>query len=224
VGRAITAWCLGLFSLGAAAESPSTYELYYGASQDQQCASTRGAELETKWVAELRKILPAAQHLWSTEAPKLFEAAASLTGKHTETYAVPVRLTLCDTPSQSFSGPVVNMRFALHSFTPDPVPLRYKIDTAFHESMHPFVAGLVPSNSRLIQAHSGEQPCVLSHLHLLSLQKAVLLSLGESAELNQVIAVDSELPSGCYKRAWALVNETDSTYKAYITELRGGAD
>ena len=223
MARTIAALSLGLVSVGVLGGPSGAFELYYGAPQDQQCALSRGVRVEAEWVAELHEIMPAAQELWSSQAPKMFGAVANLTGKHTEPYAVPVRLTLCDAPSQSFSGPVVNMRFALRSFTSSPVPLRYKIDIAFHESMHPFVEGLVSDKSPLIQAHHSEEACVLNHLHLLALQKAVLLSLGELAELHQVISFDSELPSGCYKRAWALVNETNSMYKAYVAELRGGA-
>ncbi len=203
MGRTLVAMCVGLVAFGAATNQSPAVELYYGAPEDQQCALSRGFKIETAWVAELHEVLPAAQELWKSNAPQMFDTASKLTGKHTDTYAVPIRLTLCDTPSQSFSGPVVNMRFALHSFTANPVPLRYKIDTAFHESMHPFIASLALMNSKLIHAHNGEPTCVLNHLHLLALQKAVLLSLGESAELRQVVAVDSELPSGCYKRAWA---------------------
>jgi len=60
---------------------------------------------------------------------------------------------------------------------------------------------------------------VRNHLHLLALQKAVLVRLGEKDALAQVISTDSRLPSGCYRRAWALVNETDSHYLQYISEL-----
>ena len=42
-------------------------------------------------------------------------------------------------------------------------------------------------------------------------------------ELAQVIAIDSQLPSGCYKGAWELVNETEGTYKQYVSELTRGA-
>jgi hypothetical protein len=136
-----------------------------------------------------------------------------------EAFIVPVRLTLCDTPSQSFNGPSVNMRFALRSFTAKPVPLRYKVDTAFHESLHAFITKYTPSDSALLAARKSESPCVLNHLHLLALQKAVLLSLGDAAALEQVIAIDSTLPSGCNKRAWAIVNEADGAYKAYVAEL-----
>lgn len=112
------------------------------------------------------------------------------------------------------------MRFALRSFTAQAVPLRYKADTAFHESLHAFMLEFVPRSSKLLARHKTESTCVLNHLHLLALQKAVLLTLGEPSVLEQVVALDSSLPSGCYKRAWALVNETNGTYQEYVAELR----
>jgi hypothetical protein len=60
---------------------------------------------------------------------------------------------------------------------------------------------------------------VRSHLHLLALQKAVLLELGQRDELRTVVATDSQLPSGCYRRAWALVNASDTEYSRYVAEL-----
>jgi hypothetical protein len=149
----------------------------------------------------------------------MFAAVTSLTHRPIDRYVEPVRLTLCDRPSQSLSGPSVNMRFALHSFTPRPVPLRYKVDTAFHETLHRFVAEHTPRDSRLLASHRSEPACVRTHLHLLALQKAVLLAVGEATSLKQVVLIDSQLPSGCYERAWSLVNDTDTTYEHYVAEL-----
>ena len=111
------------------------------------------------------------------------------------------------------------MRYALHSFTASPVPLRYKMDTVFHEMLHEFVGRNAPQTSAMLEAHSSESLCVRNHLHLLALQKAVLVTTGDATALEQVIAIDSSLPSGCYKRAWALVNDTASTYQSFVAEL-----
>jgi hypothetical protein len=199
----------------------ATFAVIYDESRDQVCSAARGYPIKKEWVRELKAILPPFQELWKNKAPALFDAATSLTRRQTEPFVEPVTLTLCDTPSQSFSGPSVNMRFALQSFTAQPVPLRYKVDTAFHESLHAFTSRYVPRESTLLAQHRSESACVLNHLHLLALQKAVLLAVGDGAALEQVVAIDSMLPSGCYKRAWSLVNETSEAYKAYVTELAG---
>lgn len=111
------------------------------------------------------------------------------------------------------------MRYALKSFTPDPVPMRYKANTLFHELLHKFLAAQPVLHSRLIEQHSTESPRVLDHLHLLSLQKAVMLDLKEPDQLKEVIAIDSLLPGGYYKRAWEIVNATDTTYLEYVAEV-----
>ena len=199
----------------------ASFTVIYDESRDQACSTARGYPIKDDWVRELKAVLPELQELWKNKAPALFDAAAALTRRQTEPLVEPVTLTLCDTPSQSFSGPSVNMRFALRSFTPQPVALRYKVDTAFHESLHAFTSRYVPRESKLLAQHRSESACVLNHLHLLALQKAVLLAVGDAAALEQVVAIDSLLPSGCYKRAWSLVNETSDAYKAYVTEFAG---
>jgi len=54
---------------------------------------------------------------------------------------------------------------------------------------------------------------------LLALQKAVLLKLNEPEPLKSVIAIDSQLPGGYYKRAWEIVNATDDEYCDNIAEI-----
>jgi hypothetical protein len=45
------------------------------------------------------------------------------------------------------------MRYALRSFTPEPVSLRYKVDTLFHELLHIFLS------RHPIEASSGPMGC-----------------------------------------------------------------
>jgi hypothetical protein len=216
---ALACWLCLLAPAGAA--GPATLEVLYAEADDRACARSRGYDIKDEWVRELNQVLPEFRNLWNARGVAMFAAAASLTHRPIDRQIETVRLTLCDTPSQSFSGPIVNMRFALRSFTASPVPLRYKVDIAFHESLHRFVAEFAPRDSRLLASHRSESACVLNHLHLLALQKAVLLAVGDAAPLEQLVSIDSQLPSGCYKRAWTLVNETDSTYKRYVDELVG---
>ena len=194
-------------------------EVTYAEAPDRACAATRGYEIKDEWIGELNRVLPVFRALWIARGREMFAAVESLTQRPVDAFLAPVRLTLCDTPSQSFDGPSVNMRYALRSFTPTPVPLRYKVDVAFHETLHAFVAKYVPRNSRLLAPRSSETTCVLNHLHLLALQKAVLLSMDAREELEQLIAIDSALPSDCYRRAWSLVNETEDSYKQFVAEL-----
>ncbi|MEQ1518079.1 MAG: hypothetical protein ABL931_16490 [Usitatibacteraceae bacterium] len=180
--------------------------------------ATDGLFVKSEWSKELNDRLPEVARLWEAIGPALVEAVTIVTKKP---FSSPkkVHLTLSDRPSNSFFGVTVNMRYALRSFTATPVPMRYKIDTVFHEALHEFVSRNTPRGSQLLAQHSSEPICVRNHLHLLALQKAALLQTKDTAALEQVVVFDSQLPSGCYKRAWSLVNATPSTYRQYVEEL-----
>jgi hypothetical protein len=211
--------CLALcVPTGTSAQS-NPIELVYSEHLDEQCSA---AAIKAEWVAELHSRLPEFRSVWEAVGPSMLSAVTVLTGRSIEPRPRRVLLTLCDSPSQAVFGLSVNMRFALRSFTAQPVPLRYKADTVFHEILHDFVSRQTPSDSALLSLHKSESRCVRNHLHLLALQKAVLLSLGESEAFAQVVSIDGQLPSGCYKRAWALVNESENMYKQYVAELASG--
>ena len=89
----------------------------------------------------------------------------------------------------------------------------------FHELLHIFLSRHPIENSALLKEHAAEHERVRDHLHLLALQKAVLLKLNEPDALKEVMAVDSALPGGYYKRAWELINATDKEYLKYVAEL-----
>lgn len=116
-------------------------------------------------------------------------------------------------------GISIYMRYALKSFTSPPVSMRYKVDTLFHELLHVLLANHPIEKSALLTKHVSESECTRNHLHLLALQKAVLLRLQEPEALQEVVTVNGQLPGGCYKRAWALVNVTDREYLQYVAEL-----
>jgi len=191
----------------------------YDPSEDASCSN---GSIKEEWKAELLSREPEFIRLWEAEGPRLVAATESISGKDFPSQEIPVRLTLCSLPSESFpeTGRVtINMRYALKSFTLEPVSMRYKVNTLFHELLHIFLQRHPIANSALLKEHASEDERVRDHLHLLALQKAVLLKLNQADALKEVVAVDSMLPGGYYKRAWELVNATDTEYSKYITEL-----
>jgi hypothetical protein len=191
----------------------------YDASEDVTCSD---GSIKEEWKAELLSREPEFISLWEAEGPRLVATTESISGKDFPSQEITVRLTLCNLPSESLpeAGRVtINMRYALRSFTPEPVSMRYKVNTLFHELLHIFLQRHPIANSALLKEHVSEDERVRDHLHLLALQKAVLLKLNQADALKEVIAVDSMLPGGYYKRAWELVNATDTEYVKYVTEL-----
>jgi len=194
----------------------------YNPSEDLTCSAPPGNPVKEEWVAELLSRQSELVRLWETEGPRLLAAAETISGKSFPTREITARLTLCNAPSESFprtNRVTINMRYALRSFTPEPVSLRYKVNTLFHELLHNFLYRHPVESSDLLKEHAAEDERVRDHLHLLALQKAVLLKLNERDALREVIAVDSTLPGGYYKRAWELVNATDNEYLKYVAEL-----
>jgi hypothetical protein len=211
--------------LGATCSSQASLphvEVIYDASEDVTCSKLPGGSIKEEWKAELLSREPEFVRLWETEGPRLVAAAEAISGKDFPSQKITARLTLCNAPSESFpeAGHItINMRYALRNFTPEPVSMRYKVNTLFHELLHIFLYRHPIANSALLKEHATEDERVRDHLHLLALQKAVLLKLNEPDALKEVIAVDSALPGGYYKRAWELVSATDKEYLKYVAEL-----
>lgn len=193
--------------------------IVYSPGLDFACSLLRGGAIKDEWKNELLLRKPEFDALWENVGPRLMTAAEAITGKPFPDEKLTARLTLCNLPSQSIAGISVNMRYALQSFVSPPVPMRYKVDTLFHELLHVFIAAHPVSNSALLAQHSTESECTRNHLHVLALQKAVLVKLQQPDALQDIVAIDSQLPGGCYKKAWAIVNATDTEYLNYVAEL-----
>ncbi len=221
IRNAFVAALIGFAACSSQASFPHV-KVVYEVSDDLACSKLPGDSIKEEWSAELLSREPEFVKLWQIEGPRLVAATETITGKDFPSQEVTARLTLCKLPSESFpdTGRVtINMRYALKSFTPEPVSLRYKVDTLFHEILHIFLFRHPIENSALLKEHAAENERVRDHLHLLALQKAVLLRVNEPDALKEVIAVDSMLPGGYYKRAWELVNATDTEYLKYVGEL-----
>jgi hypothetical protein len=74
--------------------------------------------------------------------------------------------------------------------------------------------------SALLDGYATEPARVRDHLHLLALEKAVLLRLGDTIALKDDVDIHSQLPADDYKRAWGIVNATNTEYLRFVEELR----
>ena len=216
-----------IFLLAASASLGGSYAqarqpivtITYDAAIDAQCASDRRVPIPQDWTAELMSRREEFDNLWKTLGPKMIHAAETVTGKSFSGGSITARLTLCDLPSQSSDEITINMRYALRSFTATPVPMRYKVDTLFHELLHVFLTEHPVKESALLEQYNSEPERTKDHLHLLALQKAVLLRLNEEASLKNVISIDSQLPGGYYKRAWDIIDAKNDEYLKYVAEI-----
>ncbi len=218
----IISWSVLAFLAGIpAGAAPPIVKITYSPAQDAACAADGHYMIQKQWEDEVTRDLPRVHELWDALGPKLLTATEKITGKQFSRRDVEIRLTLCNLPSESSHGDIkVNMRFALHTFTKDPVSLRYKVSLFYHELLHEFVDKNLPAHSELLRQHASEPERVRDHLHLLALEKAVYLRLGLKEELAEIIRVDGELPNGFYKRAWEIVNTGETTHLKYVDELK----
>ena len=112
-----------LFLAGSAKAVPPVVDISYNDSLDWMCSWVRGPAIKEAWKAELKCKLPEFERQWATLGQKLMAMAEKITGKQFTQKDITVHLTLCNVPSNSLPGVVVNMRYALASFAPAPVPL-----------------------------------------------------------------------------------------------------
>jgi hypothetical protein len=188
-----------VFSTLTAAATPPSVTISCCPWFDAVCAFVQGYEVRNAWKKELAGDTGSYRRLWKKIGPKLLVTTEQVTGKPFGRGHVSAYLTLCDLPSQAtLFGIFVNMRYALSSFTDDPVPIRYKVGVLYHEILHDYVERCLPKDSALLKRHRDESPRIREHLHLLALQKAVYLKLGMAEALEEVVAIDSRLPGGDY--------------------------
>ena len=173
VGRALLVAAL----LGVAAPAwatPPRVKVEYSPRQDLLCSVLPGSSIKEEWKAELLSRQADFLQLWEREGPGLIAAAEKISGRRFPSPDVVARLTLCNSPSESFphaNQVTLNMRHALASFSPRPVTLRYKAHTLFHELLHIHLFRRPMESSPLLQAHAAEHQRVRGHLHLLALKR-----------------------------------------------------
>jgi hypothetical protein len=207
---------LSLSSLSMAA--PPLVHIKYNKMFDAVCALVKGYEIEDSWKDELAGRIEEFRSTWDAIGPQLLSETERLSGYKFDD-SISAYLSLCSVPSQSLVGISINMRYALASFTSEPVSFEYKAAVIYHEILHQLIAERVPVNSRLLEFHKDEHERVQNHLHLLALEKAVYLRLGLGGELTEVINIDGKLTGGFYKRAWEIINANEETYKLYVAEI-----
>ena len=194
--------------------------IVYSRPLDAACALVSGYDLDPDAQVDLEALLPELRRAWAREGQPVLDRIFAHTGKRLPNGHHNVRLTLCDIPSSSPFGTIVNMRHALPGVTDHPVPLRYKVAVIDHELLHRLLAGVDLSGSALLKAHSGESRRVRGHLHLFALLKAALLDLGRTSAFEELVRIDGRLPEPAYRRAWEIVNASSGAYLFYVEEVR----
>ena len=192
----------------------------YSPQQDLLCSSPPASSIKDEWKAEMLSRRPEFEKLWKAEGPRLLAATEAISGREFPPQEVTDRLTLCNAPSESFPGTdrvTINMRYALRSFTPEPVSMRYKVYTLFHELLHSFVVENLPESTPLLKKYAAEAPKVLSHLHLFAIEKLVYTRLGRAEDLAWLDFLNKRIGDE-YGRAWEIVDHIEG-YEKFVAEF-----
>ena len=94
--------------------------IQYAATYDDVCSKKCSYAIDLAWKQELIKHLPQWRKLWNEEGSLLLKTSMRLIGKPFREQSFKVALSLCSFPSISFPL-IVNARFALQSFTANPI-------------------------------------------------------------------------------------------------------
>jgi len=198
--------------LAAAIAIPKIELLYpapLGSVFDRNCAAAEAGEIQ-----ETIRRNPEFQRKWDEEGPAYLRAAFREVGQPFPYHEMQMAMTVCPATSTMSLPLMINMRQFLSTAksTPPPDDFAEKI---FHELMHHYVHPVM-AQSALRKKYSAEAPVVLSHLHVMALEKFVLEKLGKRDELKFLEQEYQGEPR--YKRAWEIMNVEGE--RAFIEELR----
>lgn len=192
--------------------------IQYAATYDEVCSAKISYPIGHECKKELLARLPIWRKLWQEEGHLLLKTSIKIAGKPFREQNLKVALSLCTFSSISMPL-IINARYALRSFSETPISDAVLISTIFHEVLHNYLDWFVPRSTLLLVKHKEESKGVLSHLHLLALEKATYLHLGFENQLKEIIAKDQSLPNKDYQRAWEIINNGDD-YLSFIGELK----
>lgn len=193
-----------------------------GSIFDRTCTRLTKTEIKSEWVEETVRRAPEFQALWDKEGPAYLSATFAEVGMEFPYREMQATLTVCP-PVSNMSIPllinVLPFLSTVQATVQHTVPMGHLSETIFHELMHHYVTP-VYSTSELRRKYQKEHPQVLSHLHVMALEKFALLKLGKEEELKFLDQFyRNNPPPAHYKRAWEIVSDIEG-HEAFVKELK----
>ena len=184
---------------------------------DRTCPQFLKTQINPEWVQETARRVPEFQALWDKHGPAYLSVTFAEIGLGFPYREMQAALTVC--PVSSMSIPLmINVRAFLSS-EQSPVPPEHFAEDVFPELMHHYTQP-VNASSALRKKYATEPPVVLSHLHVMAIEKFALLKLGRTEELKYLdYQYRNNPPPAYYKRAWEIVNDIEG-YESFIREMK----
>lgn len=205
-----------------AADAPPalpTIDILYppgGSLLDRLCATDFKQPLDQKALQAAVQQRDAFQKQWDTEGPAYLSAAMSAIGLPFPYKEMQATLSVC-LPDSTSIPLIIDVR----PFLPGaarPAPAWEFTEIVFHELMHSYVRPIL-THSELMKKYANEPPTVKYHLHVMALEKLVLLKLHRPDALKTLDHDYRNGPDPAYKRAWEIVNDEEG-YEAFVGELK----
>ena len=231
----LAAGALSLNAQSVPSQTLPAIDLVYHAPRgtifDANCSQMFKIPIDAEAVKAAVQRAPELQRLLNREIGPYLSATYAEVGIPYPYREVQATLTVCP-GVDSMSEPLF-LNVSQFLPTADPrVDDRYFVEIAYHELMHTYVASIFfawPSalsqadtasqGSSFRRKYADEDPVVLSHLHVMALQKFVLLKMGRVEELKHVAAGYRASKNPAYQRAWEIVDQVED-YQAFVKELK----
>ena len=203
-----------------AAQLPRVDILYppYGSILDRNCASiAKNPKATPELIQAAVKLRPALIAQWNDRGTRYLRTALDEIGAPFPYGEMQVALSVCGVGTMSVPL-IVDVRQYLPG-AERPAPIDDFSEKVFHELMHHYASSL-NQQSAMRKKYSSETPVVVNHLHVMALEKFVLIRLGDESEL-ELLDKEYRTEHGAYTRAWEIVNSEG--YDRFIQELKAAA-
>jgi len=191
---------------------------------DSTCAELTKQPIDAAAVTELENRLDSFREHWRKEAPQLLGATVILIKAPFQFRETRAALSVCSGfPSMSLPL-TINMRFYLKSLRGEKATsMTIFSSVVFHELLHRYTADRIETlpgkTTPLLKKYRDEPQIVQSHLHVLSIIKAVYGKLGREKDLEEVTAFEQTLRSAAgFKRTREIIEKEGAD--KFISEIR----
>ncbi|MBY0369685.1 hypothetical protein K2X33_03300 [bacterium] len=195
--------------------SPKLF-LQQAAIFDMVCQAKTAFKIEPSWQQELFEKLPKFQSAWDGKAAGLIAASQEMAGREFSRREFSVALTLCSWTPMGDPAFIVSARPYLQGPAQadpkigSPMGLVAFVSMTHHELLHSLVDNLVDerffAGSALLQKYKDEPTNVQVHLHLMAIQKAAYVKLGDEELIRNTDQLYAFI-GGDYATAWGIVGQ-----------------
>jgi len=193
------------------------YPSPYGSPLDGLCTDVFKGKIEPEWVQEAIRRLPEFQARWDKEGPAYFAVARRETGLDYPFREVQATLSVCESVPSMGTPLITQVRGFLSSTKEPPRPAMLFPMYIFHDMMYLYTTP-VRAVSQLRKNYASENPQTLNVLHVVAMEKLVLLKLGKFEELKAWEELNRTQRSAARVRAWDIVEK--ESYESFVNEFK----